>query len=162
MRILGIDPGTATTGYGIIEFNDDNDNISIINYGIIQTFASEPMPSRLMSIYDDMQVLIENFKPDIMAIEELFFFKNAKTVITVSQARGVLLLAANKANLIIAEYTPLEIKLTLTGYGRADKREMQETIKDWLGLETIPKPDDAADALCIAMCHYQHIKANVV
>src|SRR5436309_563698 len=120
MRILGIDPGTATTGYGIIEINDD-ESISVINYGIIQTYASDEMPNRLMSIFDDMQLLIENFTPDIISIETLFFFKNAKTVITVSQARGVILLAAVRAGLTICEYTPLQVKITLTGYGRADK-----------------------------------------
>jgi crossover junction endodeoxyribonuclease RuvC len=160
MRILGIDPGTATTGYGIIEINDD-ESISVINYGIIQTYSSEEMPNRLMSIFDDMQLLIENFAPEIISIETLFFFKNAKTVISVSQARGVILLAAVKAGLTICEYTPLQVKITLTGYGRADKNEVQNSVKDLLDLEQIPKPDDAADALAIALCHYQHMKANV-
>jgi crossover junction endodeoxyribonuclease RuvC len=160
MRILGIDPGTATTGYGIIDINDD-DSITVINYGIIQTFPSETMPARLMAIFDDMQLLIDTYSPEIMSIETLFFFKNAKTVITVSQARGVILLAAQKAGLTIFEYTPLQVKITLTGYGRADKNEMQNSVKDLLDLEQIPKPDDAADALAIALCHYQHIKADV-
>lgn len=160
VRILGIDPGTATTGYGIIEI-DENDAINVINYGIIQTFPSEEMPNRLVAIYDDMTTLIENFNPDILAIEELFFFKNSKTVITVSQARGVILLAAVKGNLDIFEYTPLQIKQTLTGYGRADKSEMQHVVTELLGLDEIPKPDDAADALAIALCHYQHLKSYV-
>lgn len=160
MRILGIDPGTATTGYGIIEINED-ESVSVINYGVIQTYTSEDMPSRLMSIFDDMQLLIKNFSPDIISIETLFFFKNAKTVISVSQARGVILLAAIKAGLTICEYTPLQVKITLTGYGRADKNEVQNSVKDLLDLEQIPKPDDAADALAIALCHYHHMKANV-
>ncbi len=160
MKILGIDPGTATTGYGILEVNKDN-SINVINYGVIQTYPSDPMAQRLMCIFDDMQLLISSFTPDIIVIEELFFFKNAKTVITVSQARGVILLAAIKAGLAIFEYTPLEIKMTLTGYGRADKHEVQNSVKDLLDIDEIPKPDDAADALAIALCHYQHIRADV-
>jgi crossover junction endodeoxyribonuclease RuvC len=160
MKILGIDPGTATTGYGIIEVKD-NDTISVLNYGVIQTFPVDAMPNRLMCIFDDMQLLIDNFTPDIIVLEGLFFFKNAKTVITVSQARGVILLAAIKAGLTIYEYTPLQVKITLTGYGRADKREVQNCVKDLLELDEIPRPDDAADALAIALCHYQHMKADV-
>lgn len=160
MRILGIDPGTATTGYGIIEITD-NGSIEVINYGIIQTTPKSPMSERLKIIFQDIQVLIENFKPDALSIEELFFFKNSKTVITVSQARGVVLLAASLANLEIAEYTPLQVKVTLTGYGRADKSEMQNCVKEMLDLKTIPKPDDAADALAIALCHHQHLISEV-
>lgn len=160
MRILGIDPGTATTGYGIIDIID-NDVIDVVNYGVIHTTPDQPMPERLKAIFDDMNYLIENFKPEIMAIEELFFFKNSKTVITVSQARGVVLLAAANHGIEIKEYTPLEVKVTLTGYGRADKLEMQNTVTDLLNLEEIPKPDDAADALAIALCHHQHMISNV-
>lgn len=155
MRILGIDPGTATVGYGIIEVT--NDNISVINYGFIQTSSKKPMSERLNVIYDDIKTLISTFNPDLMSIEELFFFKNAKTVISVSQARGVILLAAVQSDIPIFEYTPLEVKVTLTGYGRSDKNEVQNSVKDILGLEEIPKPDDAADALAIALCHYQNI-----
>lgn len=155
MRILGIDPGTATVGYGIIEVT--NDNISVINYGFIQTSSKKPMSERLNVIYDDIKTLISTFNPDLMSIEELFFFKNAKTVISVSQARGVILLAAVQSDIPIFEYTPLEVKVTLTGYGRSDKNEVQNSVKDILGLEEIPKPDDAADALAIAICHYQNI-----
>lgn len=161
MKILGIDPGTATTGYGIIEINDD-DSVSVINYGVIRTYTTDPMPQRLMNIYDDMKLLIDNFSPDIIALEELFFFKNSKTIITVSQARGIILLAAVKAGLTICEYTPLQVKITLTGYGRADKNEVQNSVKDILGLDKIPKPDDAADALAIALCHHQHLQSQVV
>lgn len=160
MRILGIDPGTATTGYGIIDIID-SDTIDVVNYGVIHTTAEQIMSDRLKAIFDDMNYLIENFKPDIMAIEELFFFKNSKTVITVSQARGVILLAAANHNLIIKEYTPLEVKVTLTGYGRADKLEMQNVVTELLNLEEIPKPDDAADALAIALCHHQHIISDI-
>ncbi|MFN8673207.1 MAG: crossover junction endodeoxyribonuclease RuvC [Candidatus Sericytochromatia bacterium] len=156
MLVLGIDPGTATVGYGLLEI-EGNDIKSILNYGIIQTPSKIPMQKRLKMIFDDMNELIETFKPDIMAIEELFFFKNSKTVITVSQARGVILLSATINNLEIYEYTPLQVKIALTGYGRADKNEVQNSVKDILNLEKIPKPDDAADALAIAICHQQHI-----
>ncbi|MFN4150374.1 MAG: crossover junction endodeoxyribonuclease RuvC [Candidatus Sericytochromatia bacterium] len=159
MRILGIDPGTATVGYGIIEVN--NDQIIVVNYGFIQTSSKSPMSNRLNVIYDDIKTLIDTFKQDLMSIEELFFFKNAKTVISVSQARGVILLAAVQANVEIFEYTPLQVKVTLTGYGRADKNEVQNCVKDILELDEIPKPDDAADALAIALCHYQHMNNNL-
>ena len=161
MRILGIDPGTATTGYGLIDIIDNN-VIEVVNYGIIQTSPSSIMPERLKAIFDDINYLFDNFSPDMMVIEELFFFKNAKTVITVSQARGVVLLAAANHNVPIYEYTPLQVKLTLTGYGRADKKEMQNTVTDLLNLEEIPKPDDAADALAIALCHHQHMISDIV
>lgn len=160
MRILGIDPGTATTGYGIIDIID-NDIIEVVNYGVIHTSSEDPMPQRLKAIFEDMNYLMDNFSPDIMAIEQLFFFKNSKTVITVSQARGVVLLAAANHDVEIKEYTPLEVKVTLTGYGRADKAEIQSTVTQMLNLEEIPKPDDAADALAIALCHYQHIISDV-
>lgn len=159
MRILGIDPGTATVGYGIIEVN--NDQIIVVNYGFIQTSSKSQMSHRLNIIYDDIKTLIDTFKPDLMSIEELFFFKNAKTVISVSQARGVILLAAVQANIEIFEYTPLQVKVTLTGYGRSDKNEVQNCVKDILELDEIPKPDDAADALAIALCHYQHMNNNL-
>lgn len=161
MRILGIDPGTATTGYGLIDIIDNN-VIEVVNYGIIQTSPSDIMPERLKAIFDDINYLFDNFHPDMMVIEELFFFKNAKTVITVSQARGVVLLAAANHNVPIYEYTPLQVKLTLTGYGRADKKEMQNTVTDLLNLEEVPKPDDAADALAIALCHHQHMISDIV
>jgi crossover junction endodeoxyribonuclease RuvC len=160
MRILGIDPGTATTGYGIIDIIN-NDTIEVVNYGVIHTTPQQIMSDRLKAIFDDMNYLIETFSPDIMAVEELFFFKNSKTVITVSQARGVILLAAANHQIEIKEYTPLEIKVTLTGYGRADKLEMQNTVTELLNLDEIPKPDDAADALAIALCHHQHMISDI-
>lgn len=159
MRILGIDPGTATTGYGLIDIISI-DVMEVVNYGVIQTSPSNIMPDRLKAIFEDINYLLETFKPDVMAIEELFFFKNAKTVITVSQARGVLLVSAAIHNIAIAEYTPLQVKLSLTGYGRADKNEVQTTVMQLLNLEEVPKPDDAADALAIALCHHQHIISN--
>jgi len=160
MIILGIDPGTATTGYGLIEV--ENDSLTVINYGTIRTSPKDSIPIRLKDIFNDINELIEKFSPDVMSIEELFFFKNAKTVITVSEARGVILLSAIQNDLEIFEYTPLEIKLSLTGYGRAEKHEIQSSVKDFLSLEEIPKPDDAADALAVALCHHQHINSNMI
>jgi len=160
MIILGIDPGTATTGYGLIDV--DKDSLSVINYGTIRTSPKDSIPIRLKDIFSDINELIKQFSPDIMSIEELFFFKNSKTVITVSEARGVLLLAAIQNGLEIFEYTPLEIKVSLTGYGRAEKYDIQHSVKDFLSLEHIPKPDDAADALAVALCHYQHINSNII
>ena len=154
MRILGIDPGTGTTGYGLIDGNTDDD-CKAVTYGVISTTPKEFMPIRLKILFEDINELIKEFKPDVFAIEELFFFKNSKTVITVSQARGVLLLAAIQNNLEIVEFTPLQIKQTLTGYGRADKREVQEMVTHSLGLPKIPQPDDAADALGVALCYLQ-------
>lgn len=159
MIILGIDPGTATVGYGLIEIDD---TINTLNYGIIQTSPNQKAHERLKDIYDDMNSIIENYKPDILAIEQLFFFKNSKTIITVSQARGVILLSAQNFGLEIAEYTPLQVKLNLSGYGRSSKNEMQTLVKDFLNLDSIPKPDDAADALAIAICHYHNMKLKEV
>jgi crossover junction endodeoxyribonuclease RuvC len=155
MIILGIDPGTATVGYGLIEIDN---SINVLNYGIIQTSPKLKAHERLKDIYDDMNSIIKNYNPDILAIEELFFFKNLKTIITVSQARGVILLSAQNFGLEIAEYTPLQVKLNLSGYGRASKSEIQILVKDFLNLDSIPKPDDAADALAIAICHYHNMR----
>jgi len=152
MRLLGIDPGTATTGYGVID-KSACDKIQVITYGIIQTQADLSPDCRLQIIYHDVFNLIEEFMPDIMAIEQLFFFKNQKTIITVSQARGVILLAARECNIQIVEYTPLQVKQALTGYGKASKKEVQEMLKIMLDLDRIPSPDDAADAVAIALCH---------
>lgn len=160
MIILGIDPGTATIGYGLLEII--NNSINVLNYGVIQTSKETKMPERLKDIYDDMNNIIDNYKPDILAIEELFFFKNSKTVITVSQARGVILLSAQNFGLKIAEYTPLQVKINLSGYGRSSKIEIQNLVKDFLNLDSIPKPDDAADALAIAICHYHNMNLNEV
>ena len=151
MIILGLDPGTAITGFGVIEKNDQG--IDYVNCGCITTCAGVPMPERLQCIYEDTKKLITKYNPDAVAIEDLFFFRNVTTVIKVSQARGVLILAARKKRLPIFEYKPLQIKRALTGYGRADKNQMQEMVKSILSLNDIPKPDDAADGLAIAICH---------
>lgn len=158
MIILGIDPGTATTGYGVIEKKGQKHKI--IECGCIQTPAKTPLHDRLDAIYDELLEIIEKHSPDHMAVEELFFATNAKTAIAVGQARGVVLLAGKKKSLSVFEYTPLEVKMALTGYGRADKRQIQEMVKVLLSLPEIPKPDDAADALAIAICHAQSYKKS--
>ncbi len=151
MKILGLDPGTAITGFGIIQ--KSSQGIDYVNCGCITTCAGVPMPERLKCIYEDTRKLILKYRPDAVAVEDLFFFRNVTTVIKVSQARGVLILAAQKCHLPIFEYKPLQIKRALTGYGRADKNQMQQMVKSILSLNRIPKPDDAADALAVAICH---------
>jgi crossover junction endodeoxyribonuclease RuvC len=151
-RILGIDPGTATVGYGALLYSD-GEQYEYIDAGIIQTSKELPAGDRLAIIRTDIISLIEQFTPDVLAIEALFFFKNAKTVISVAQARGVILEAASGKNLPVAEYTPMQVKLNLTGFGRADKQLVQIMIAQLLGLPQIIKPDDASDALALAVCH---------
>lgn len=152
MIILGIDPGYAIIGYGLI---DSSKNNKVIDYGVIETPKEDPMPIRLQRIEESLRVLFETFNPDVVAIEELFYFKNQKTVIPVAQARGVIVLVAQKYCGNIFEYTPIQIKQALTGNGHAEKQQMQFMVKNVLGLASIPKPDDAADALAVAICHSQ-------
>lgn len=154
MLALGIDPGTATVGYGLVRELQDG-SLQAVHYGVIRTPAHTPMPERLATIYDEMTMIIATYKPDTAAIEELFFGKNVTTGITVAQSRGVLLLALQKSGLPIGEYKPNMIKQSMTGYGGADKNQMQEMVRVLLGLESIPKPDDAADGLAIAITHIQ-------
>ncbi len=151
MKILGIDPGYATLGWGIIE--QKASSFIPIAYGAILTKAGEPMEKRLQIIYNGLCDLIDEHQPNGMSVEELFFNTNSKTAIMVSQARGVILLAAAEKNVPLYEYTPLQIKQALVGYGRADKNQVQQMVKRILSLETIPKPDDTADALAAAVCH---------
>ena len=151
MIILGIDPGIATIGYGVIKENKHK--IEMIDYGCILTKSCDNFHVRLNDIFKDVRKLLKNFNPDIVVCEEIFFYKNAKTAINVGHARGVIMLALIKSNVEIIEYTPLHVKQVITGYGRADKKEMQSKIKKILKLKDIPKPDDAADALAIAICH---------
>lgn len=154
MLALGIDPGTATVGYGLVRELQDG-SLQAVHYGVIRTPAHTPMPERLATIYDEMTAIIATYKPDTAAIEELFFGKNVTTGITVAQSRGVLLLALQKSKLPIGEYKPNMIKQSMTGYGGADKTQMQEMVRVLLGMESIPKPDDAADGLAIAITHIQ-------
>lgn len=151
MIILGIDPGYGTIGYGVIEKNGSK--IVPIDYGVIQTSKDEGIAARLAMIYDTLNVLIKKFNPDEIAVEELFFNTNITTGIKVAQARGVILLSAVHACGRLYEYTPLMVKQSLTGNGRADKKQIQYMVKMMLGLKSEPKPDDAADALAIAICH---------
>lgn len=151
MRILGIDPGYAIVGYGILEY--DNVHFKVINYGAITTGAETPFAERLLEIHTDMCSILDKFKPDCMSIEKLYFNTNTTTGIDVAQARGVTMLAAAQRDISIYEYTPLQVKVAVTGYGRAEKHQMQEMVKNILHLNAVPKPDDAADALAIAICH---------
>lgn len=151
MRILGIDPGYAIVGYGVIDYQ--NTRFSVVDYGAILTEAGTPFNVRLEQIYDEAFALMQRWQPESMAIEKLFYNTNAKTVIDVGQARGALILAAQKNKLQIAEYTPLQVKQSVVGYGRAEKKQVQEMTKLILNLAKIPKPDDTADALAIAICH---------
>lgn len=150
MLCLGIDPGTATIGYGLV--NEANDgSLQALEYGVITTQARTPMPERLSKIYSEINRLVQEHQPDRAGVEELFFAKNVTTAITVAQGRGVILLALAQCQLPIAEYKPNEVKQAVSGYGGAKKPQMQEMVRMLLGLESIPRPDDAADALAVAI-----------
>lgn len=151
MRILGIDPGIGRCGWGIV--SSQKSVVSSQAYGCIETSAKQNVADRLKEIYDEISKLIKTYSPDVLAIEELFFNTNAKTAFVVGQARGVILLCASLNNLEVAIYTPLQIKMALTGYGRADKNQIGQMVKVLLKLNTIPKPDDASDALAVAITH---------
>ncbi len=154
MRILGLDPGTATTGYGIIDVEDGV--FMPVTYGVIKTSPKMEMPNRLQIIQQELQVLLDEYQPDSVGVEEVFFGRNVTTAITVGQARGVLLLTLANANLPIGEYSPPKIKDAVTGYGKADKQQVQLMVRNLLDLEETPRPDDAADGLAVAITHYQY------
>lgn len=151
MIILGLDPGTATTGYGVIRMT--NFKITCVAYGAIITRPEMAMPERLKVIYEDLGQILAQYSPDEVAVEKLFFGRNTTTAITVGQARGVLLLRLAQAGLTIGEYTPMQIKQALVGYGNAEKKQVQYMVQHFLKLPEVPRPDDAADALAIAICH---------
>ncbi|HIE38515.1 MAG TPA: crossover junction endodeoxyribonuclease RuvC [Anaerolineae bacterium] len=151
MRVLGVDPGTATTGYGVVE--EAEEGLQALAYGVVTTPAGQPLPERLQTIYREIVRLVREWEPDEAAVEELYFSANVRTAMSVGQARGVVLLALADAGLAVAEYSPLAVKQALTGYGRADKRQMQGMVRMLLGLPEVPRPDDAADALAVAVCH---------
>ena len=153
MRILGVDPGVARTGYAVIETQQGKDSLSPLRFGCIETSKDEPFFNRLKIIYAKISDIIEKYSPDVLGIEELFFCKNAKTALQVGQARGAIIVAGVNADLEIASYTPLEVKLAIVGYGKASKQQVQFMVKKLLHLEETPKPDDVADALAIAMCY---------
>lgn len=157
VSIIGIDPGTATTGFGIISELPDK-HIQCVQYGVIRTPADLPMPERLALIYQDMQDLLLLHKPQFAAVEKLFFQKNVTNALSVGQARGVILLALQQRAIPIVEFTPNEVKQAVSGYGGAGKKQVQAMVKALLGLQETPEPDDAADALAIAIC-YQQAKA---
>lgn len=150
MRILGIDPGYAIVGFGVLDY--DGVRFSVVKYGAITTQAGDPFDRRLAEIYDDMCSVIDLYKPDCMSIERLYFANNKTTGIDVAQARGVIMLAAAQRKLAIFEYTPLQVKQAVVGYGRAEKHQVQEMVKNILGLKEVPKPDDTADAVALAIC----------
>ncbi|MDI6792397.1 MAG: crossover junction endodeoxyribonuclease RuvC [bacterium] len=156
MIILGIDPGTATTGFGIVENKDSQ--LSAIDYGCIQTEAKTPFGRRLNQIYDRLTEIISRYNPGAIAMEGLFFCRNVKTALSVGQAQGVIILAAIRAGQSVYEYTPLQIKQAVTGFGRADKNQVQEMVRILLNLPHLPKPDDAADALAVAICHIHSLQ----
>ena len=149
--ILGIDPGTATMGWGVIR--QEGNRLSYVQHGAVTTPSQWEMPRRLGRLFDGVTELVKGYRPETVAVEELFFNTNVTTAITVGQARGVVLLAAYRAGIEVAEYTPLQVKQAITSYGRAEKRQVQEMVKSLLRLREIPKPDDAADGLAIAVCH---------
>ncbi|TAK12844.1 MAG: crossover junction endodeoxyribonuclease RuvC [Anaerolineae bacterium] len=152
MLVLGIDPGTATTGYGLVR-EAPNGGLEAVDHGVILTPASLEMPQRLAQLYEQLNHIIARHRPEGSAVEKLFFQKNVSTAMTVGQARGVILLGLAQAGLDVAEYTPNEVKQAVVGYGSAQKKQVQEMVRVLLALKTIPKPDDAADALAVAICH---------
>lgn len=151
MIILGIDPGYAIVGYGVIRY--EANRFHVLDYGAILTEAKTPFPRRLVKIYEELGAIITRNRPEVLSMEKIFYNNNAKTVIDVSQARGVLTLAAEQHGLEIFEYTPLQVKQSVVGYGRAEKKQVQEMTRVILKLEKVPKPDDTADALAMAICH---------
>lgn len=161
MRVIGIDCGTAITGWAVLEREEDRNIYNVIDYGVIRTSSKSPMPLRLSELYEDLNKLVKKHKPVEMAVESIFFFKNQKTVISVGQARGVTILAGVNLNLEVYDYTPLQVKQAITGYGRADKQQVQRMVKTILGLREVPKPDDAADALAVCICHLNSRNTNL-
>ena len=152
MIILGIDPGTARLGYGVVAGGPEP---RASEFGVVETRPDRPMPERLLLLFDRLGELFDVHRPDVVAVEQLFFARNVTTAIAVGQARGVVLLAAARAGVPVVEYTPAEVKQAVVGFGRADKEQMQEMVRLLLGLEHPPHPDDAADALAVALCHLQ-------
>ena len=156
MKILGIDPGMAIVGYGLINF-ENNERIELLTSGSVQTDKSLSDSKRLLEIYNDLSNIVENYKPDCASVEKLFFFKNQKTVIPVAEARGVIMTVLEKYGIPAYSYTPMEVKQVLTGYGRAEKKEVERMVKIALNTEELPKLDDTIDAIAIAICHSRNI-----
>lgn len=160
LRVLGIDPGTATVGWAILD--EEKGNVSAVAYGHISTSPKNTTAERLFEVVNDLEKIIKKYQPSEAAVEDLFFFKNVKTVMKVSQARGAILLTLEKNSVSIDSYTPLQVKQALTGYGRAEKKQIQIMVQKILKLKSIPKPDDTADAIAIALCHLNSRKMRVI
>jgi len=156
MLVLGIDPGLATTGYGLVE--GDGQRLELVAYGVVRTPAKTPIARRLLQLHDELAEILRQYRPDEAAVEELFFSTNARTAIVVGEARGVVILTLAEAGVPIAEYTPLQVKQAITGYGQADKAQVQQMVSLLLNLRYVPQPDDAADALAISVCHHHSAK----
>ena len=152
MLVIGIDPGTATTGYGLVR-EDERGNLEAVDYGVVTTPSDWDMPKRLLAIYEQLREIIQQHQPDSSAVEKLFFQTNVRTAMSVGQGRGAALIALASSELPFGEYTPLEIKQAVVGYGNADKNQVQQMVKILLNMEELPRPDDAADALAVAICH---------
>lgn len=157
MRVLGLDPGTAITGYGVIDLLPSGE-VRAVAYGVLRTPARQPLPDRLRQLYSALQKLLDLHRPAQAAVEKLFFQRNVTTAMAVGQARGVALLALAMAEIPVAEYAPNEVKEAVTGYGSADKQQVQRMVQALLSLDERPRPDDAADALAVALCHAQHAR----
>jgi crossover junction endodeoxyribonuclease RuvC len=164
--VIGIDPGTATMGYGLVRAGrgsgDALGDFEVVDYGTLTTPAGEPMERRLLTLYTGLRDLLRTFRPSHAAVEQLFFGRNVTTAVTVGQARGVALLAAAEFGVSVSEYKPAEIKFTIAGFGKADKPQMQRMVQTLLNLDSIPKPDDAADALAVALCHLRHARVRAL
>jgi len=160
MLVIGIDPGTAITGYGLVRERETDSALECVAYGAVTTPAGMPLPQRLLIIYRELKAVIALHRPDTGAVEKLFFQKNVTTAMSVGQGRGVAMLTLAEAGLEVGEYTPLQVKQAVSGYGGADKKQMQYMVRVLLSLDEIPKPDDAADALAVAICHLYSAKLN--
>src|SRR4030095_10602127 len=156
MRVLGIDPGSETTGWGVVEGDADGRNYRLVEFGAVKLQASSPFPARLLKISRALEEIVARLKPDACAIEEAFYASNPKVILKLGQVRGVALLAAERAALEIGEYSPRLVKQTVAGYGNADKQQVQQMVRVLLSLRTVPEPHDAADALAVAICHFHH------
>ena len=162
MLVIGIDPGTATTGYGLVRERESDSALECVAYGVVTTPAGVPLPKRLQTIHRELKNVITLHRPDSGAVEKLFFQKNVATAMSVGQGRGVAMLALADCGLDVGEYTPLQVKQAVAGYGGADKKQMQEMVRTLLELDSTPKPDDAADALAVAICHLYSRKMNAL
>lgn len=161
MLVIGIDPGTATTGFGLVREQEDG-SLSAVDFGVIVTSADSPMPERLLELHRRLSEILLLHRPESGAVEKLFFQRNVRTAISVGQGRGIALLALAEAELPVAEYTPLEIKQAVVGYGGADKNQVQQMVRALLDLEDVPHPDDAADALAVAICHLHSARVQAL